>query len=431
MSHAICSERPRVLCYSSGSKPPCGIVDYQARLTAALAADLECATIYLPTDRVPRRQVLRLWKRRRHFVSLAAQSAQYDVVLLQYFPLFWNYGSRGEDLFSPFMDGIRCPSIAVVHEQPDADDEDQASGGWWIRTMKRWGAVALEQLNGRADAVLTGSCLKRCTYLLVHSPGLRNWLLTAGVPADRIMFRLHPVFPASAPVWEREEIDSRFQLFGRQVILMFGFPHVRKGFDLAIQALALLPREVVLLWVGSFLENDHHRRDAQQLWELSTALGVSERFRMLGFLSPGELTSVLMRSDVAVAPFRDATGSGSLGHILASGLPVIASDLEAIRPLRDAGAGIVLIPPGEIPSLAKAVTNLLGQPRLIAELRGLNLQFAQRHSFDKLARELTPIIRDLADQYPPVSGGPGRMPFRDTSRASLAQSQRLGRDGAF
>jgi glycosyltransferase involved in cell wall biosynthesis len=140
-------------------------------------------------------------------------------------------------------------------------------------------------------------------------------------------------------------------------------------------------------------QNEHHRTEGRRLQELAAALGVADRFRVVGFLDAGELASVLGRCTLGLAPFLHATGSGSVSRLIAAGLPVVTSDLPPLRVLREEGAGVVLSPAGEVSGLGQTVRDLLGRPARHAELREQSARFAREHSFPRLARELAELLR--------------------------------------
>jgi glycosyltransferase involved in cell wall biosynthesis len=237
---------------------------------------------------------------------------------------------------------------------------------------------------------------------VVHAPELRGWLLDMGVSAGAIVERPHPVFRPPPAAWSREEVDRRYGLTGKRALVLVGFPDPRKGFDLAVRALAGLPSDVVLVWAGG-IRGPSDAREADSLRQLAEDLGVADRWRPTGYLSAPELTSVIARADVGLAPFRHLTGSGSLSRGIAAGSPIVATDLTLLRALRDAGAGLVLTPVGDVSQLRSAVRWVLDDVPAADALRAANRVFAARQSFESLATEVVTAVR-RAGQAASASG---------------------------
>jgi glycosyltransferase involved in cell wall biosynthesis len=281
---------------------------------------------------------------------------------------------------------VRRPVVAVVHEAAEPIGEGPDRGNPVARAVKGLNRKAFERLNRAGPP---GAALAGCAAAVVHTGELRDWLTGLGLPPDRARHVLHPVFPLAPPAWTPAEVDARFGLGGRRVVAMVGFPDPRKGFDAAVRAVAGLPPDVVLAWAGG------SRGCAVEagLLDLAAELGMGDRFRRLGYLSEPELTAVLLRADVAVAPFRQVTGSGSVARLVAAGVPVIATDLRPLRELRDAGAGVELVT-GDAVAVRAAVAAVLTDGQLADDLRAANCAFSAARGFGALAEEVLRAVRE-------------------------------------
>ncbi len=377
----------RLLATTSGLSP-CGIADYHNALVAGFGPGVAVSTVRMPTDFAPRSQPMRLLARRAWVSRLARQASRYDTVLVQYHPRYWNHaGRRGEDLFPVFVDAVRCPVLVIVHEPTDPIREGPPGGNRVARVFKQLNLRLFEFLNRCSPSRLPGTALAGCAAVFVHTLELRDWLVGVGVPEGRVKFRPHPVFPLAPPAWSADEVDRRFGLAGRRVAVVVGFPDPRKGFDLAVRALSGLSADVVLVWAGG-LRGEPDAREASTLDQLARELGVAGRFIRTGFLAEPELSAVLLRAEVGLAPFRHASGSGSVSRLLAAGLSVVATDLPPFRDMRDAGAGVVLWPGPAPEGLAAAVQEVLSDPTIRKGLRAANARFASTHGFAALATEI-------------------------------------------
>jgi phosphatidylinositol alpha-mannosyltransferase len=141
------------------------------------------------------------------------------------------------------------------------------------------------------------------------------------------------------------------------------FTEPRKGFPLLRDAFATLavsrPR-LRLLVAG--------RGESDELVE-SLPVAVRDRVVFLGMVSEADKVRMLRSVDVYVAP---NTGGESFGMILteamASGTPVVASDLDAFRRVLDSGRAGALFPTGDTAALTAVLARLLDDPAERSEL---------------------------------------------------------------
>jgi glycosyltransferase involved in cell wall biosynthesis len=385
----------RLTCYSSGAWP-CGIANYHRHLVEGLASRFDCETVNLPTDSVRRSNLPALLRRRRHYASLASRSDRSNMVLLQ-FITFWNGTREGENMLPAFLNRLRSPLYLVLHEWPDLPYPEIHSGHFLVRAAKHLALRAYRRYEfqkSHYDRWLMEHLFARARHILVHSEGLRDRLTDAGMDPGRITLAIHPPFPTPEPKWTDSEIDARLGTSGRRLLLLFGFPHPRKNYALALDALCLLPSDVVVVLAGS-ISGEFRRLHAEQLQEHARSLGVGDRFILTGELEEGEFSSLFRRAILGVAPFQYATGSGSIGYFAAAGLPVVASDLPSVAMLANEGAGLRLFPPGDSVALANEISSLLEDHRERTVLRDRSLRFARTHSFGRLADEIASQIESM------------------------------------
>jgi phosphatidylinositol alpha-mannosyltransferase len=141
------------------------------------------------------------------------------------------------------------------------------------------------------------------------------------------------------------------------------FTEPRKGFAIlreAFVSLATTRPGLRLLVVG--------RGDEDEALE-GVPDTLRDRIVFLGMASDGDKARMLRSVDIYVAP---NTGGESFGMVLteamAAGAPVVASDLEAFRPVLDGGRAGVLFPNGDAATLAQTLETLLDDPQRRATL---------------------------------------------------------------
>lgn len=137
---------------------------------------------------------------------------------------------------------------------------------------------------------------------------------------------------------------------------------------------------------------------------------VAERVRFLGLVSEEDKVRAFHSADLYVAP---QLGGESFGIVLleamASGTPVLASDLEAFALVLETGRDGRLFPTGDSDALAAAAIELLGDAAARAELAARGLRRAQEFDWATVARDVervyesvvtpgTPVTADLSEQ---------------------------------
>lgn len=162
----------------------------------------------------------------------------------------------------------------------------------------------------------------------------------------------------------------------------------QKGFRVLLRAFARLAREHPNL--SLVVAGDGRDRDALGL------LSEAERARvvMLGAVPHGDLPPYYGAADVFVAP---ATGQESFGYVLveamASGLPVVASDIAGYREVVRGGVEGLLVPPNDPDALASAVGDVLSDPALAARLAEAGRVRAAAFGWDRVVPRLEAVYR--------------------------------------
>jgi glycosyltransferase involved in cell wall biosynthesis len=163
-------------------------------------------------------------------------------------------------------------------------------------------------------------------------------------------------------------------LAGRRVLLSFGLLGPSKGYELAIEALPAIVRDVpdVSYVVLGATHPDLLRREGEayrrSLVERTNALGMADHVRFVDrFVSSVELGRWLQAADVVVTPYPnlDQIVSGTLSYAMGAGRAVVSTPYTYAAELLADGRG-VLVRPGSPGALAAAVANLLRDPGLRA-----------------------------------------------------------------
>ena len=97
-------------------------------------------------------------------------------------------------------------------------------------------------------------------------------------------------------------------------------------------------------------------------------------------------------TDVAIAPFTQTSGSGSLANLFAYGRVTVASDIAPHREIANGGPRCLdLFQSGNPSDLAAHLTATLDNPQRREQLQQAALDYAQQHSYLDMAKRTAEI----------------------------------------
>jgi glycosyltransferase involved in cell wall biosynthesis len=227
----------------------------------------------------------------------------------------------------------------------------------------------------------------------------------AGVPTSRIRV-IHPVPPDDGAAVSRRPAAPRLLAIGQ---LVRG-----KGFDIAVDALAHLPRDVTLTIAGDGPDRDEIRRRAARV--------VPGRVDLLGYVAPASLSTVYDAASVVVVPSRWPEPFGMVGiEAMRRGRPVAGAAHGGIPEWLEDGAAGRLFAPGDPSALGAAVGALLADAAAGERARAF---VHERFSHERMVGEVEDLLEEIATRsqdetrsHPAmacrfetaaVTGGPGR-----------------------
>jgi glycosyltransferase involved in cell wall biosynthesis len=186
---------------------------------------------------------------------------------------------------------------------------------------------------------------------------LRKQLTDAGVPAEKVL-----VLPDAVDVEAFQALPSKVELRRRlglpedaRIATYSGHLYANRGVEEIIAAARLMPH-VLFLFVGGW-EKDVEERKAQTR-ELANV-------RFTGFVFNRDVPAYLVASDALLMPYTRQCETAEwmsplkLFEYMASGTPIIASDLPALCVHLVSGRNALLVPDGDAGAIAKALGLIL------------------------------------------------------------------------
>lgn len=206
-----------------------------------------------------------------------------------------------------------------------------------------------------------------------------------GVPAQRVKLLPEGIELAD---WQARLAAAATGPAAEPTILCVARQYPRKHIADLLRAMAHLRRRqpaARLLIVGDGPEHGRLRALAGEL-----GLGAAAQFS--GALPDAEMAHVYRRSRIFCLPsVQEGFGIVFL-EAMAAGLPIVATTAAAIPevvPQRQAG---ILVPPGDVTSLAAALDELLSEPRLAAEYGAFGRDHVQQYDWARVAEQFEEII---------------------------------------
>ena len=193
-------------------------------------------------------------------------------------------------------------------------------------------------------------------------------------------------------------------------ILFVGRLEDRKGLPHLLKAFRLIRKggvECRLLVVGSGPQEREARR-----YVMTRGL---QNVEFLGRVSDAEKAQLFKSADVFVSP---ATGRESFGIVLleamAAGTPIVCSDIHGYKGVVQRGRQALLVEPRDAKGLAAAISELLADPALRAQMGAAGQERAEQFSWEKVTAKVESyygfVIRRLAAQGQLPSGFSAEIP---------------------
>lgn len=194
-----------------------------------------------------------------------------------------------------------------------------------------------------------------------------------------------------------EELPPFERLHSPPRVYYIGQLYPWKGVDVLVEAMRFVTGAELVVVGGLPPEPDLER-----LKRLATSLSLENRVRFRGFVPPPELDAERAKADLFVIPLLDSTTARlftsplKLFEAMASGRPLIASDLPSIREVLTNEGNALLVPPGDARALAGAIERLLRDRDLSRRLAARAFEDVKAYSWDRRAEAIEGFLESLA-----------------------------------
>jgi len=186
-------------------------------------------------------------------------------------------------------------------------------------------------------------------------------------------------------------------------LIYAGHLYAWKGVDVLVRALRELPGMTAIVFGGG----PSHDEESDGLRALAQREGVADRIEWTGHVTQREIVARLRGGDIGVLPTRAQKGQEfaasplKLFEYMSCGLPVIATDLPALREVIRDGENGVLFPDGDATALAAAVKRLAARPDERRALAECGRKDGARYTWTARARAILALLDTLRSRSSP------------------------------
>ncbi|RLG03417.1 MAG: hypothetical protein DRN54_02890 [Thaumarchaeota archaeon] len=130
--------------------------------------------------------------------------------------------------------------------------------------------------------------------------------------------------------------------------------------------------------------------------ETLKSLRLLNRVKLTGFVPHDSLPSYLARARVCIFPQENSLGGRlpmKLLDYMASGRPIVATDVDESWPVKEAGSGIIT--PPDPSTFAEAILKLLEDEQLSLKLVQNGIKYVRNFSWEKIAAKYAKLIEEV------------------------------------
>jgi glycosyltransferase involved in cell wall biosynthesis len=283
---------------------------------------------------------------------------------------------------------VRLPRLVrgpVVYEAHTIAADEAA-----VRDQMLTGAAAASPSKLRRLAARDASVWRRANGYVTITAGLKAELERRFGPRTNVAVVPDGVRPLDGGVRQPAEPAEGF------VIGYAGHLYPWKGVDLFVEAVAALPNTRGLIVGG------HDREpDLARVKDFAGQLDCAARITFTGLLPPSQVSARLQEADALVLPNPASAVSNAytsplkLFEYMASGRPIVASDLPSIREILTHERNALLIAPGNPQALTAAIRRLIEDRALGERIARQALEDAREYTWDRRAARLEALFGGL------------------------------------
>lgn len=238
---------------------------------------------------------------------------------------------------------------------------------------------------------------QRIDKVIAPSRFMRSKLIEGGWPEDKVIFLQN--FADDAILKRASNVGTDLTDRENPYLLFFGRLSVEKGVDTLLRAfdvaLPNLPQDMRLVVVGD-------GPDADEFKALASSLGCAARIEFAGYQTGEALQAYVERASLAISSSRWRENMPySIVEAFAAGTPVIGTNIGGIPELVDEGETGFICEPGDVQSMADAISRgagaFLDRPAYAGLQRNCRSYVMENCSREKFMSDLADLYKESID----------------------------------
>jgi glycosyltransferase involved in cell wall biosynthesis len=217
--------------------------------------------------------------------------------------------------------------------------------------------------------------------LIAVSPSTKDELIASGIAANRIGIVYNAIEQHDQGAIKKSE---------KPLVVYLGRIKTYKQLDHLLYAFA-----EVILSIPKVELNIAGRGECTDLERLAESLGVKQSVKFIGEVSEEQKIEILKRAWVFVTPSMKEGWGVSVIEANYFMTPAIAYDVPGLRDSINDGVTGLLVPPGNIEGLAKAIVRVLNDSKLRGRLSQNARGWAAGFSWDSSAKEFERVLEGV------------------------------------
>lgn len=264
----------------------------------------------------------------------------------------------------------------------------QENIGGFIRNLgvTSYNRLLLNKVLDHADVIIatTSAYLKSSPFIKNHKD--KAIIIPNGIDLDE--FNL---------IYSKDECREKLNLSPeKKIILFFGSLVKYKGPDVLLKAFSIVLKEVPdaeLIFAGRGEMKDY-------LLKLANELNIKDYVKFIGFVDENKKPLYYKAVDIFCLPSTNMGESFGIVNLeaMASGVPVISSNLGGIPDIINDGENGLLVDPGDFKSLANSIIYLLQNEDIKNEMGACGKRKSREYSWDKIAVKTEEVYKSLLDR---------------------------------
>jgi glycosyltransferase involved in cell wall biosynthesis len=356
----------------------CGIASYAGHLVQALNETEDTHVTVTPFDRQAHPC--------QDYVAWGHELNAGDVAHIQHEYSFFGYLLPWRNYYGSLVTQVHKPLVITRHVSFDGPLMLPGHGPAHLIRQFKW--ALYNHWLGPYATYLNKQTFDVAQQIIVLSQRLKDHLIARGVREEKIH-----VIPAGVPIvppasgGEIVRAEHAWQAPRKKVIGIFGYITPAKGHLIALDALATLPDDYVLL-IGGGLRREADRSALDALKRRIDELHLQSRVTVTGYLEEADIPRHIDACDVLVYPATHVDSSYSVVEGLAyQHAPVIVSDVYGHRELAERHAGVEMFQSGNALALVQAIQRVTSQPDLRDRLMHEAQQYGRDFSWPAIAQQ--------------------------------------------